>query len=325
MGVERSSPERELTRRAVVGRGLTIGIGLAAVAREGRLAAARATPVATTATPVAARPELLIDADALIEADRERAATIVALTPAEEFAAGHIPGAAHIDWPAFEVVDTSDESIARWRGEVEAVLTTLGISRESTVVTYDQGTLFAARLWWILHYLGHAEADNRVLNGGLAAWQAAGGAVVAGGAGVTPATAIAAASYHGEPRAAVLAQLAEVRASLDDPHVVFVDARTPEEYVAGHIPGAVNLNYPLNAQPEPPNAWKPVAELRSMYEGLGVTPDKMVIPYCTSGVRSAVTFLALKLIGYPNVALYTGSWQEWESVPGLPITTGDRP
>ncbi|MDQ3692294.1 MAG: sulfurtransferase [Chloroflexota bacterium] len=324
MGVERSSPQRELTRRTVVGRGLTIGIGLGAVTQE-RRPAARATPAATPATPVAARPELLIDANALIAADRERAVSIVALTPAEEFAEAHIPGAAHIDWPAFEVVDTSDASIARWRGEVEATLATLGISREATVVTYDQGTLFAARLWWILRYLGHAEADNRVLNGGLAAWQEAGGWVGAIPGGTPPAPANTTGAYEGEPQPAVLSQLAEVRASLDDPTVVFVDARTSEEYVAGHIPGAVNLNYPLNAQPEPPNTWKPVAELRSMYEALGVTPDKTVIPYCTSGVRSAVTFFTLKLIGYPSVALYTGSWQEWESVPGLPITTGDQP
>lgn len=112
---------------------------------------------------------------------------------------------------------------------------------------------------------------------------------------------------------------------LDDPDVVILDARTPEEYAEGHIPGAVNLNFPLNAAPDPPKFYKPADELEAMYTDIGATPDNLVIPYCASGVRSAVTSFTLHLLGYEDVALYTGSWLEWGEDPETPKTEGNEP
>jgi len=265
---------------------------------------------------------MLIDADRLAGFQSDPATILVGFMPDEDFAKDHIPGSVQLDWPVLEVTDTSDESIARWHEQISQTLASLGITRDRPVVAYDAGTLFAARLWWILHYLGHE--DNHVINGGLAAWQQTANetATVA-----TPATAAspAARSFQAAPRAGVLSQLDEVRASLDDPGVAIVDARTPEEYAAGHIPGAVNINYPRNAQPETPMFWKPQDELRAMYEEVGVTPEKRVIPYCSTGVRSAVTFFTLRLIGYRDVGLYTGSWKEWGDRPDTPKTAGDLP
>ena len=281
------------------------------------------TPVASpTRGATYARPEMLIDADRLAGFQSDPATILVGFMPDEDFAKDHIPGSVQLDWPVLEVTDTSDESIARWHEQISQTLASLGITRDRPVVAYDAGTLFAARLWWILHYLGHE--DNHVINGGLAAWQQTANetATVA-----TPATAAspAARSFQAAPRAGVLSQLDEVRASLDDPGVAIVDARTPEEYAAGHIPGAVNINYPRNAQPETPMFWKPQDELRAMYEEVGVTPEKRVIPYCSTGVRSAVTFFTLRLIGYRDVGLYTGSWKEWGDRPDTPKTAGDLP
>ena len=112
--------------------------------------------------------------------------------------------------------------------------------------------------------------------------------------------------------------------SLDDPNVALVDARTPEEYAAGHIPGAVNVNFPRNAEPDEPKYWKPAAELLALYADHGVTADKQVIPYCATGVRSAVTYFTLRLLGYDDVALYTGSWDEVGRPRGHPEGDGRR-
>ena len=284
---------------------------------------AQATPPATPgATPEGgayAHPEWLVDA-AWVQVHRDDAdVRIVALTPADEFAQGHIPGAAQIDWPELELTDSSEASVARWRREVETKLTELGVTPEQTVVAYDGGTLWAARVWWVLDQFGHG--DKRILNGGLVAWVAAGGEVETGPARGAPADS----PYRGTPQDDTLATLDEVAASLDDPDVVRIDARTADEYAAGHVPGAVNVNFPQNALPEPPKVWKSAQELRALYAAVGVTPDKRVFPYCTTGVRSAVTYFTLRLIGFERVELFTGSWAEWSADPELPQTTGAEP
>ncbi len=317
-----------LTRRDIAERGFAFGLGLAATAVLPRRLAAQTAPPSTPAGGgLVLDPEQLVNANTLLAADPDPALAFLALMPSDEFERAHIPGSLQIDWPRLEVIDTSDASITRWRQEMDRLFMGLGITAETHIVTYDGGSLFATRPWWVLRQVGHRE--TRVLNGGLAAWRAAGGEVASG-----PASAAPAASPPASPAtapsalaegAATLAQLSEVRARLGDANVVLVDARTPEEYASGHIPGAVNINDPRNAQAEPPKYWRPVDELEALYEQVGVTPDKRVIPYCATGVRSSVTFFTLRLIGYPDVALYTGSWEEWRRHPELPVTTGSEP
>ncbi len=279
-----------------------------------------ATPEATPAAENEyAHPEWLADAAWLRQHFADPHVRVVALTPEEDFARAHIPGAVQIDWPALEIVETSDQSVAHWRGEVERQLTALGIQPDQTVVVYDGGTFYAARLWWMLYQLGHA--DVRVLNGGLPAWIASGGPVETGPPHATPAPQ----PYAGKPDESAIATLDEVKAALEDPDVVLVDARSPAEYAAGHIPGAINVEFTQNAEPGQPRYWKGASELRAMYAALGITPDKRVIPYCTTGVRSAATYFTLRLIGYDDVTLFTGSWKEWSSHPDLPVRTGSAP
>jgi thiosulfate/3-mercaptopyruvate sulfurtransferase len=295
----------------------TILISLLLAASTTRAASAQdATPAATPTANQYAHPELLADAAWLETHLSDPNLRVVALTPADAFAKAHIPGAAQIDWPDLNITDTSDPSIERWEGEIEQKLTALGIAPGDTVVIYDEGTLYAARLWWVLHQLGHK--DKRILNGGLPAWTAASGKTETGHSTVKP----AAEPYKGTPNPDAIATLDEVKTALDDPNVVFVDARTPEEYRDGHIPGAININFPENASPAEPHYWKSASELHDLYEKAGVTSDKTVIPYCTTGVRSAVTFFTLTLLGYPHVSLYTGSWEEWSQHPELPVERG---
>jgi thiosulfate/3-mercaptopyruvate sulfurtransferase len=284
-------------------------------------AAPPGTVEAVSASEGYAHPEWLVDAlqvRAMLTADAT--VKVVALTPAEEFAQGHIPGAVQIDWPALEIVETSDQAVATWRGAVEEQLTALGIARSDKVVVYDGGTFYAARLWWILDQLGHEE--KAILNGGLPAWIRDGGELQTGAAETNPASE----PYVGAPNEEGIATLAEVTRATDDPDTVLIDARTAEEYVAGHVPGAVNIVFTENAVAgDGPKVWKSAAELRAMYAAAGVTPEGHAIPYCTTGVRSAATYFTLRLLGYEEVSLFTGSWKEWSSHPELPVATGETP
>lgn len=309
-----------LTRRDLLRGSAAGGAGLVLAAQTLGDARAQGTPQASPAAGGYAHPEGLVDASWLAAHRGEPDLVVVALMPAKDFDAAHIPASFQIDWPALEVVDTSDASIAAWEETIRERVGDLHITQKSRVVVYDDGTLFAARLWWVLRYLGHE--DVAILDGGLPAWRAAGQDVDTGPAVMTMEKRP---PYPGSARSELLAQRDEVLAAIGEPDVVFVDARTPEEYAKGHIPGAANVNYPRNAAPEPPRVWKPADELRAIYAAAGVAPDRLAIPYCSSGVRSAVTAFTLWLIGYPRVALYTGSWQEWSKLPDAPIATGEAP
>ncbi len=306
-----------LTRRQTLRFGAAVGTGMLVGTGAYRSALAQATPPA--AEDGYARLEALVDVAWLQQNMDDPALVTVGFMPVEEFNIAHIPGSARINAPELEVIDTSDASIEQWQQKTRQLLGDIGISAASTVVVYDPGTLFAARLWWILHYFDHENVH--ILDGGLPSWREASNEVEEGlseaPAGGDP--------YEGTPNADLLAQMDEVMANLEAANAVILDARKLEEYAEGHIPGAVNINFPLNAAPEPPKFWKPASELKALYEEAGVTPDKRVIPYCASGVRSAVTAFSLHLIGYEQLALYTGSWLEWGENPDTPKTTGDQP
>jgi thiosulfate/3-mercaptopyruvate sulfurtransferase len=275
-----------------------------------------ATNPVLAATPVAtqdgyAHPEWLADAAWMSQHLVDEDLVVIALTPPDEFAQGHIPGAVQVDWPELSLSDSAQ--IDDWRASMEFLLTALGVQRSDTAVIYDGGTLYAPRLWWILYQLGHQ--DIRILNGGLPAWAAAGEPLETGATTPEPAPE----SYIGAPDDDAVATVDEVEAALEDPNVVLVDARTADEFSQGHIPGAVLYPFTDVAEADAPRYWKSAARLRSEFEAIGITQDTRVIPYCSTGVRSAALYFTLRLTGHENVALFSGSYAEWTADPSRPV------
>jgi thiosulfate/3-mercaptopyruvate sulfurtransferase len=240
------------------------------------------------------------------------------LRPPEAYAAGHIPGAIHIDLWGVSLIDTDPAPLKAFMWMIEHVLAVHGVQAATPIVVYDeQSGVRAARAFWFLEYFGHPSV--RLLDGGFNAWSAA-GLPVTQEAGPPPAS-----EWTGTREAHTLATWKEVRNALGRGDAVVLDTRTDGEYTGatvrarrgGAVPGAVHIEWTRNLGPS--GDYKPAAELKQMYQDAGVTPDREVITYCQGGYRAAHSYLALRLLGYPRVRLYVGSWKEWGDREDLPI------
>ena len=243
---------------------------------------------------------------------------MVDVRPAERFVTGFIPGAVHLDLWGLSLIDTSEAPLRAFMWMIGHLFALRGVSPARPVVVYeDNSGMRAARAFWFLEYLGHPNV--RVLDGGLAGWTAAGLPVTRDAVAPIPG------AWHGTPTPERLATWRDVLTRLDDPGVVLVDTRSDDEYFGravraargGAIPRAVHVEWTRNLTPG--GRFKPVDELRAMYTDARVTPDREVVTYCQGGYRAAHTYLALRILGFPRVRTYTGSWKEWGDRPDLPI------
>jgi len=203
-------------------------------------------------------------------------------------------------------------------------LSSVGFANGMQAVVYDRnGANYCGRLWWMLKWMGHEAVA--VLDGGLQAWQAAGGPV---NSGEEPAH-FQSNFVVGEP----LLRLVDTRgvlARLEQPDQTLIDARAAARYrgevepldpIAGHIPGALNRPYTENLGAD--GRFKPAAQLRAEFEALlGSRDPATVVHQCGSGVSAVPNLLAMEIAGLGPTALYAGSWSEWSNTPGLPTRQG---
>lgn len=237
---------------------------------------------------------------------------------AGEYAAGHVPGAAYVD------LDTDLAGPPGPGGRhplpdpegFQAAMRRCGVSGSRPVVVYDDWSAHAAaRAWWLLRHHGHDRVQ--VLDGGWAAWCAAGLPVATGQHPPAEGDFVA---LPGSSPVISAAEVGQVG--------VLIDARAPERFrgevepvdpVAGHIPGAVNV--PTAANLSADGRFRTVPELAATYATVAAVPGAEVAVYCGSGVTACHDLLALELTGV-RAALYPGSWSGWVTDPERPVATG---
>lgn len=250
-------------------------------------------------------------------------------TGRQEYDNGHIPGARFVDIDG----DLADPPGPGKPGRhplpsVEHfgdVLARLGVTPSTTVVAYDDaGGSVAARLWWMLRWVGHA--GGRVLDGGIQEWTRTGHALSTEPSEPEPAPAMKL-SARGE-----LVASAEDVERLRHRGALILDARAAERYSgavepidprAGHVPGARSAPFVGNLV-EPGGRFRSAEELARYYRALGVVDAPTTVAYCGSGVNACHTLLALSIVGQ-DALLYEGSWSDWSSDSARPAATGHPP
>ena len=285
------------------------------------------TPTAdTSVAPVTidsyAHPELLVDTAWIQEhVDDPSVRLIDVSSKAEDYAAGHIPGAVYVSVGA-EMTNPEDSTQGQilTQDALSALLSRIGVTPETTIVVYDaNNNLWAARAFWALKYYQHA--DVRIYDGGIKTWTADGNELVTDEVVVTPTDYVAQ-----EPDLTIRTTTEYVLEHLDDENVVMCDTRNGEEYAGtdvraargGHVPGAINVDWVATVDAD--GTFKDAAELYDLYTKAGFDPSKEIITYCQTGVRGAHTWFVLsELLGFPNVRNYDGSWAEYGNSADTPI------
>jgi thiosulfate/3-mercaptopyruvate sulfurtransferase len=242
------------------------------------------------------------------------------------YAAGHVPGAHYLhldrDLSGPKTGGNGRHPLPD-RDALARKLAARGLGKGQQVIAYDaQGGMYAARLWWLLRWLGHDSAA--VLDGGLAAWTGAGRALVTG---IPPEKA---GDFTSAAPLAVTIDAAAVERNLHSHERLIVDARAADRYrgenetldpVGGHIPGALNRPFKDNLQAD--GRFKSAHSLREEFHAvLGAVAPERAVMQCGSGVTACHNLLAMEVGGLHGAALYSGSWSEWCADPARPVATG---
>jgi thiosulfate/3-mercaptopyruvate sulfurtransferase len=279
-----------------------------------------------------ANPDTLVETDWLEQHLNDPSIRIIEVDEdTTAYEKGHIKGALAWNWNT-DLHAASGRDFVDQQG-LTRLLQQAGVDKGTTIVLYGgNNNWFASYAYWLLRYLGFGNV--KLLNGGRKKWELESRELTSDVASLNPTDFTISGPVQGDIRAFrddVLSKVKEGDAS------AFVDVRSPEEYrgeklapdhlpqeqaqVPGHIPGAANIPWSKAANDD--GTFKSADELKALYEGVGITPDKETIAYCRIGERSSHTWFVLKeLLGYGDVKNYDGSWTEYGSLVGVPVEKG---
>ena len=280
-----------------------------------------------------AHPEVLVETDWADHHKNDPNVRIVEVdVDTKAFDEGHIPGAVGWNWQT-QLSDKVRRDLIP-QSDLEHLLGDSGIDKNTVILLYgDNNNWFAAWAFWQLKIYGHNEV--RIINGGRKKWIAEGRSLTSDD------------SPHEQKQYKAANPDYSLRAYLSDVLKIsgaakgpsLVDVRSTDEYTGkilsppglaetcqrgGHIPGARSVPWGKNVNDD--GTFRSPDELKSLYDSVGVTPDKPTIAYCRIGERSSLTWFVLKyLLGYDNVKNYDGSWTEWGNLVSAPIARGEQP
>lgn len=265
--------------------------------------------------------DLLVEPDWLEARLSDSGLTIVDCDAPEQYQRAHIPGAVAHRTNHF-LKDPEDARFILKPAQFAEAMASLGIDDDSDVICYDASAMrYASRLWWCLNYYGFGRV--RLLNGGWDRWLADGRPMT-----MKPSQPRPAGKLTLRPDAGLYADADFVRQILTRPDALVLDVRSDPEWLgtdnrgnkrAGHMPGAVHVEFLNNLSADGSGSFKPEAELREMFVKAGVTPEKEVVTVCQAGVRASQAAFALRLLGYGRVRVYDGSFLDWANREDTPL------
>lgn len=269
------------------------------------------------------RLPLLIEADHLQSVLQRSDILIVDLCKPETYLQAHVPGAVHFDYSQIVAAEPPVMGLVPNIEHLNQLMSQIGATHDSHIIAYDdEGGGKAARLLYTLDIMGHKHYS--LLNGGLHAWANEG----------HPLEAIpnsrAASQYQATLHEQPIATRQYIIEQLDNNAVQIVDARSDGEFTGarkmaekgGHIPGAINIEWLMLMDRQKNLRLKSEDELKQLINNYHISPDKTVIVYCQTHHRSALTYVALKYLGFKDVKGYPGSWSDWGNNPDTPVESG---
>lgn len=266
------------------------------------------------------RLPLIIEPDQLDSILKASNVIVIDLCKPETYIQAHVPGAIHLDYKQIVTANPPVMGLVPDTEHLGALLSQSGVTKESHIIAYDdEGGGKAARLLYTLDIIGHEKYS--LLNGGLHAWASEGHPLE------STVNTLAASHYEADYQEQAVANKQLILDHLKDNSIQLVDARSSAEYSGakkfaekgGHIPGAINIDW-LELMDQKKNIrLKSDEELNKLLKEQNVSPEKTTIVYCQTHHRSALTYIALKHLGFKDIKGYPGSWSEWGNSPDTPV------